>query len=151
MYREQTQEKKMKVTTKQPFKYTTWEKVPGITAQKKWDKLVETSGELASEALRRIVMNDPMAFNKSKYVGVMDDYEVSVLLLSKYFTTVRRVGRGQPVDRRVFESFSKALADVNGDSQVLVYGVVTDINSTALSRKYWPFYIAILAAVAERG
>lgn len=133
-------------------KWKTWQKIPGTTAHKKWDRLVDTYGELASEVLRRIVLKDGASFVYARSsVPPVDDCEVVVLLTAKHFTTVRRVERAAPKEVRTFERFSQAVADVAGDPTVIVYGVVTDINSTSLPPKYWKFYTAILAAVAERG
>lgn len=131
--------------------YKSWAKVPGTTAHKKWDRILSTHGELASEELRRIVLADPAAF---KYGGglahSMVDDEVRVVLHAAYFTTVRNMGRGIAKDRREFPSLSQAIADRAGNPQVLIYGVVTEIDSTALSPKYLEFYTAVIAAVTER-
>lgn len=132
-------------------KYKTWAKVPGTTSQKKWDTLLSKYGELAAEVLRRLVLADPEAF---AYGGgrayAVVDHEIGVLLHAAYFTTVRNVGRGIPKDRREFKTFAAAVRDAEGDRQALIYGVVTEINSTSLSPKYWDFYKAIIAAVSER-
>jgi hypothetical protein len=131
--------------------YKSWAKVPGQTAQKKWDKLVADHGDLASVECFKIILSDPEAF---KYgdgrAYAVDDHEVGVLIAAKYFTTVRNVGRGVPKDRREFKTFAEAVADANNDPQVLVYGVVTEINSTSLAPKYWGFYAVILTALVAR-
>lgn len=133
-------------------KYKSWTKVPGKTAQKKWDKLVEVEGELAAEVLRRMVLADPEVFVYGDgRAYAIDNYELGVVLAAKYFTTVRNVGRSFAKDRREFPTLARAIADADGDPRVLVYGVASDINSTALSRKYFDFYKAVLAAIAERG
>lgn len=130
-------------------KYAAWGKVPGKLAQKRWDKLVVDHGDGAGEELRRIIFSDPEAF-KATGMWSIADYEVETILRAQYYTTVRNVGRGLPKDRREFKSFAEAIADAGNDPQVLVYGVISEINSTSLARKYWAFYTTIIAAVAER-
>lgn len=134
--------------------YTSWAKVPGNSAQKKWAAIQAfalANGLEAKNLLLGLLVYDKEALSlTTEFSQTGDDHEIEVILRAKYYTTVRRRGRGQANDVRRFTIFRDAVADAEHDPRALVYGVVTDVNSTCLSRPHWEFYKLLIEVRALR-
>ncbi len=136
--------------------YTSWAKVPGATAQKKWATIqgfAMRNGGVADDLLRALLVYDKEALkiDPHTFSQTGDDHEVEVLLRAVYFNTVRRQGRGAPNDVRKFATFAEAQKDAQDDPRAIVYGVVNTVNSTALSRAHWKFYNLVIESMGLRG
>lgn len=135
--------------------YTSWSKVPGSSAQKKWAAIQASALKndlTARDAFIALIVYDSEAFkiDPMTFSQTGDDHEVEILLRAKYFTTVRRLGRGMPNDIRQWTTFAEAVEDAKNDPRAIVYGVASSVNTTCLSRVHWDFYHLVVEAVARR-